>query len=367
MILQLLAVSVMVFACAKCRKSDALYVAIWSMITAKFFSGIWKIIISIYPIDGIFEGKQELLMIAVYLFCCVVLHFTVAKIMPVDGHYQIGPRQLSLAVGLWIVFEVLYYFILTSVIRADEKHLWLSIALVQCYCVTMLYLLTELFKKGEIEKELLTLNLLRQNQKVQYDLTRENIDLINQKCHDLKHQIAAIREISDTKSREEYLTEIESSIKIYESIVKTGNEVLDTILTEKSLYCNANEIRINCVADGRSLVFINPMDLYAILGNAVDNAIEAVRNFDEPEKRFIDISIYTRNNFLVINITNPLYGKLNMKDEFPETTKIHKGYHGYGLKSIQHNVKKYEGYLDISVRNQCFDLKIAIPLPQENE
>lgn len=86
----------------------------------------------------------------------------------------------------------------------------------------------------------------------QYELTRENIALINQKCHDLKHQIRALRNATK-EELEHYLEEIEGQVQIYDAIVKTGNEVLDTILTEKSLYCKERGISVFCVADGSQM------------------------------------------------------------------------------------------------------------------
>ena len=94
------------------------------------------------------------------------------------------------------------------------------------------------------------------SKKEHYRIAKENIDIINRKCHDLKHQIAALRDMCTKEEREKYIEEIQDSIQIYEAMVKTGNDVLDTILTEKSLACKENDIVVSCVADGkRSGVF----------------------------------------------------------------------------------------------------------------
>ena len=121
----------------------------------------------------------------------LIVNLTIARMMPVNGTYGIGPRQLSSALGLLAVFEILSYAVLSGDEAFWTAKLWIPVLLAQFYCVTMLYLQTELFKKSAMEKELEVLNLLWQKQKAQYQLARENIDLINRKCHDLKHQIAA--------------------------------------------------------------------------------------------------------------------------------------------------------------------------------
>ena len=195
-------------------------------------------------------------------------------------------------------------------------------------------------------------------------MTRENIALMNQKCHDMKHQIQAIRAASQEK-REEYLSELEETIYIYEAIVKTGNEVLDTILTDKSLYCKDRQIKVSCVVDGSQMEFINDIDLYALLGNALDNAIEAVEKFYMIEKRQIDVMIYRQQNFLVINIINPV--KIDPvydgEGELPVTIKKDKNYHGFGLRSMKYILGKYDGHLNVTVEDGCFDLKMLIPIP----
>ena len=195
-----------------------------------------------------------------------------------------------------------------------------------------------------------------------YHLTKENISLINQKSHDLKHHVRAIRKASKEEI-DKYLDELEGALEIYESIVKTGNDVFDTILTEKSLYCKDRGIQVSCVADGSQMDFINTIDLYALLGNAIDNAIEAVEHFDEVEKRQIDVLIYRQQKFLVMNVINPIPHHLEYDGELPITSKKDKRVHGFGLRSMKYIVKQYDGFLNISEEDGCFSLKILIPIP----
>ena len=159
---------------------------------------------------------------------------------------------------------------------------------------------------------------------------------------------------------DKYLDDLENTVGIYDSIVKTGNDVFDTILTKKSLYCKKRNIQVTCVADGSQLDFIENIDLYAILGNAIDNAIEAVDKFEEPEKRQIDVTIHRQKNFLVMNFLNPISEKLVFEDEFPVTTKKDKKYHGFGLRSIN------DGVLNVSEEDGCFSLKIMIPVARND-
>lgn len=159
---------------------------------------------------------------------------------------------------------------------------------------------------------------------------------------------------------------MEQSVRIYEVLAKTGNEVLDTVLTEKSLYCEANGIQAHCVADGSLLSFMDPVDLYTIFGNALDNAIESVRDSEDREKRIIDVLVYAEKQMLVIQIINPVSGELRFDREgLPMSTKVNDGYHGFGLKSIRHTVKRYGGFLTVKVENGCFYLQILLPVNRD--
>lgn len=290
----------------------------------------------------------------------VAIGLTLARWMPEKGQYQIGPRQMVSAWVFCIMSENLFIYA-----KVDPGAALFNIVL-QFYCITLLYLQSALFKKSSMRKELETIQLLWHQQKGQYQLSKETIELINHKCHDLKHQVQAIRAVKDEKERETYLEKIEKSVQIYSAIVRTGNEILDTILTEKSLICENSGIHINCVADGSLLAFMNPVDLYTLFGNTLDNAIEAVRKLESKEKRVIDIMLYERQSFLMLQIVNPMCGEVKFEDGLPLTTKAKNGYHGYGMKSMLHTIQKYEGHLTTEVKNGCFYFNVMLPLERDS-
>lgn len=197
----------------------------------------------------------------------------------------------------------------------------------------------------------------------QYEYFRENVDLINIKCHDLKHQIRALR-TGDGEVDKESLREIETAISVYNCKVETGNQVLDTILAEKSLLCEYEHIRLVCMVDGRELNFISASDLYSLFGNAISNAIEAVKKTDDLEKRLIHLSVVRKGPMIVIHLDNycPKAETLVFKDGLPMTTKEEEaGYHGYGMRSMRMLAEKLGGGLEANVKRDIFNLNIFIP------
>ena len=187
-------------------------------------------------------------------------------------------------------------------------------------------------------------------------------NLINYKYHDLKHQIAVLRSETDPEKRNEFLNHMEDEIRQYEAQNKTGNKVLDTVLTSKSLYCAKHGITFTCVADGTLLDFMDIMDICSIFGNALDNAIECELKIADKEKRLIHVTVSQQKKFLILRFENYYEGSLKVKEGRFLTTKKEKEFHGYGIKSIRYTVNKYDGAVSIDTKENWFDLKILIPM-----
>lgn len=353
------------YGCFDISFSVALYNMVWGVSVWQLLAEMNNVVLQNLSFGEASEAVKTMVCALIFAVGLLSPMFTIAKWMPKERKKQMGPRQITLTLLIFLVINLLAFhkgLQLGASYNAEWKYLYL----VQLICIVLLYLEGELFKKSNIRRELEIMNLLYQKEREQYFLAKENIALINQKCHDLKHQIRALRK-GNKEELDKYLKEIENSVEIYESIVKTGNEVFDTILTEKSLYCRARQIQVSCVADGSQMDFIDTIDLYTLLGNAMDNAIEAVEQFKEPHKRQIDVMIYRQQHFLVIHVVNPLPGELTYEDGLPVTTKKDRDYHGFGMRSMDRIIKKYEGFFSVSEEDGCFSLKMLIPIPTTKE
>ena len=217
-------------------------------------------------------------------------------------------------------------------------------------------------KDAKLRREYEAIQDILQNQYQQYEQSKRTLELINYKYHDLKHHIIALRAEEDGGKRNEYLDRMEDEIRTYEAQNKTGNKVLDTLLTTKQIYCQKSHISLTSVVDGTLFGFMDVMDICSIFGNALDNAIESVRQLADEEKRIIHVSAFSKKSFLIIRFENYFEGAIEFQQDLPRTTKKAADFHGYGLKSLQYTVHKYKGEVDISTENNWFCLKILIPL-----
>lgn len=227
----------------------------------------------------------------------------------------------------------------------------------------LLFASNEQRREMYLNHELNAINDILHKQYDQYQASKDNIDLINRKYHDFKHQIALIKSETDPVKKDAYLDEISHTISVYESRYETGNNVVDTILTGKSIYCHDNDISLSCVVNGNLLNFMYVMDICSVFGNAIDNSIESVSKIEDKEKRIIRVAVFSKNGFLMMRFENYFEDKIVFQDGFPVTTKSDSLYHGYGIKSIKKTVETYNGNLTISTENNWFVMKILIPIP----
>lgn len=342
----------------------AFYYSIWAFCSWQLMYE-WYLVC--YNMGGVYWDSRHVQLwvteILIFTVGYVIVAITIGRIIPNKGKKTIGPRQLLLAMVTFVNFQIVP-FVPGDLEYSFHDLRWLIVYVVQFLLCIVLYLQNELFNKSELRKELEIMGLLWKKEKEHFQMSRENISYMNQKVHDLKHHIQAMRS-ADQAEIDLYLTELEGSVRIHESIVHTGSAVLDTILTEKSLYCKDHGITISCMADGSQMEFMNTVDLYAVLGNALDNAVEEVAKFPEKEKRQIDVCIYRKQQFLAMHVTNPMEGQLVYEEGLPVTTKGSRLVHGFGLRSIRYILKKYDGFLTIQEEDGCFSLLMLIPIPQQ--
>lgn len=240
---------------------------------------------------------------------------------------------------------------------------------VRYFCVAIRFLVATAYLSSQyfvyqtnalrFERDLV--NQLLREKSEQYAINRENREYIQRKSHDLKRQLRAL-ELAGVDERRTVLEEIRRAAEFYDADIHTGYEVLDTLLTEKNLLCVNRGIRLSCAVSVQDLTQIGTVDLYTVLSNALDNAIEAVERLETPDMRTIRFSMEERGGMLYIEVENYCLGEIKWKNGFPVTSKANAQEHGIGLRSIQTLAQRYGGDIEISTEGQIFLLQIAIPL-----
>lgn len=227
-------------------------------------------------------------------------------------------------------------------------------------CLLVLLMEFYVLRENRMKREQEVMEQLLQMANAQRKSAQESIDIINMKCHDLKHQISALARTRDEAARSEYVAEIQQAVSIYEADYHTGCEALDYVLREKALISNQHHVTFSCMADGEAIAFLHPADVYALMGNALDNALNRV--LQEPEEqRIISLQIKGVGDMVLLHLENRCNQPPEFQDGLPVTSQEDKSAHGFGMKSIRYLVEKYCGELSIQAREGKFCLDILFP------
>lgn len=346
----------MIYAVFSCSKRIALFYGAAGYATENLIFYIRRIdsYFPSFPIQGpeLFFFKLALSVIVAFL-----VYTYLVRRYP-RGH---EPSVSNIFMLSFVVLTLLVTNVLNTWVRMDGLQVP-PVALFAILCNLMLLMIEfDVFRHSSMEQDRQIMERLMAEREKQLRLSQENVDLINVKCHDLKHQIAALRDMPSGEERNRTIGELEQAVLIYDSVSRTGNPALDTVLTEKSLLCESRSIDFTCMVDESCLSGIGTVDIYTLFGNALDNAIEAAEQLDDPEDRMISLHVGRQGAFARISVENTCAGRVELVDGFPLTSKDDSGYHGFGLKSIAMIVDRLGGNMVITPSDGHFSLAILIP------
>ncbi len=308
-----------------------------------------------------------------YMFVALIYGGIFTAIFLLEKRYASGNLHLGfrakevilsavISIGMFLLSNISFIFPGSPLSGQSSSEIFYIRTLVD-FCALILLFSQQESRRWRYNKlELDSVRKILSRQYEQYCASRDNIEYLNRKYHDFKQQIEVIEIEENSERRAEYLRDLKKAIRIYKTQNDSGNIVLDTILTGKSHDCLESNINFTCVADGALLEFMDATDICSIVGNALDNAIESVRQLKQAEKRLIKMAVYSQNGSLVLRFENYSENRLNFDKGLPITTKANKTDHGYGIKSIKYSVEKYSGSIDISMNDNWFVLCILIPL-----
>lgn len=356
------------------KPNVAAYCTVCSCLGAECLGMVLHRIVRLIQVDSFWIQWALRMALTVLLIGCIALlaKKLLRKRMLHDGKYLMNKRKLVFSLLVLLLFLLVsnYQFIFWLLGNKGETSQNMVLAfrvIVGVSCMLLLFLQNDMERVQEAQKELELLNQMWHRQQEQYKLSKENIDIINRKCHDLKHQMAVLRAIRDKSEIDRQVSEMENAVMIYDSVIHTGNTTLDVVLTEKGLLCEANQINITCMVDGKLLNFVDTVDLYTMFGNALDNAIESVMQQQDRQKRVIQVASYVEQGMVLIRFRNYCDQPPELVDGLPRTSKEDENYHGFGLKSIRYAAEKNGGGMNIQTGSNFFTLQILLPLPQEKQ
>lgn len=239
-------------------------------------------------------------------------------------------------------------------ISDDTLDMWTILAIV----LMMSVLIFNMNRQYEVEKELARLKT-EQAELLERDYTTlNNAYAINAKLfHDFHNHIGLLRNLlSHSKSEEamQYLDELKAPVQEMTETVWTGDETVDYIINSKAVTAKEHNIQYQVQVEFPHHTNLRSVDLCAILGNLLDNALEAAAQIPEKEERFIRLTIRRINQMIIIKAENSFCSPPVSQDGVLTTSKGKNGLHGWGLKSAQTAAEKYDGTVQTSYKDNVF-------------
>lgn len=236
----------------------------------------------------------------------------------------------------------------------DTLYMWTILSVI----LMMSVLVFKINRQYEMEKELAKLKS-EQAELLERDyITINHAYEINAKLfHDFHNHIGVLRQLlSREKYREsmEYLDALQAPIREMTDTIWTGDETVDYLINRKAATATENKIQFQAQVEFPHHTNIRSVDLCAILGNLLDNAIEAAQQVSELEQRWVTLTIRRINQMLIIKVENSFLTTPIQENGNLKTTKKESGLHGWGLKSAQTAAEKYDGIVQTDISENIF-------------
>ena len=308
-----------------------------------------------------YETIYNLILYTTKVLVYVGCYFAIARYYVKYSKYILGKAYIIvLGVVVYLVVNVANVYVAQHLIW-DAKLRGILAGTLIIFCILFDTLVVGGFRIVEHRQETMIIKATLNSKIRQQEMMENNINFINMKCHDLRKELRRLKAKKGELTDEDFCL-LEESLNFYDSSVKTGSVNIDALLQDKLIYCNSVGIEFTSLVDGDAFKDMATSDVYFLLTNIIDNAIEATEAIEEKEHRVISLTASRKQGLLMIEETNYYHGELSFNNDgsIKTTKQENKKYHGFGTKSIAYIVKKYDGKMHYETEDGIFKLKIAI-------
>lgn len=339
-----------VYSCVQMQPWTCLYLGTFFWFTQQASYSIASILIgNSINFRGLITSIASLLVVALLLYWLFVRYIEAPILERIRSH-TVFPSWILMLLGCLVLNSYAGFY--------NETSCTYYLALLLIDTVVLFYQYT-IYQTLGLERENETVRLLLTQSSKQYQIAKQNMEQVNIKCHDLRHQIRLFRGAG--RIDESVLKEMEQAVDAYDTTVKTGNSALDVLLTEKSQICRSKQIGFTCMADGKGLAYMEPADLYALFGNALENAIEATEQLTDTAQKQIVLTVRPVEGFCSVHLQNYTKEPLRLENGLPVTSKQDRLNHGFGTRSMQLLVEKYGGELTFQQEADVVNIYMLLP------
>ena len=361
MFLRLAVISLYLFVCYKlyfkCKIFQTLYTIILFFVASMFsdlISGfiLSKIGISISDLLGLNDGRL------IYNTTSKVIHLFLLIIIILFTEVQYDSMALLHALPLMLcnLSSIFILFVQYTTFIDYGKYSTFAISTI---CMLIINIVvcgyTEIVKKSyELQKKEICMQKQLAHQEVYYQDVISRQDESRALWHDIKKYMLAMENLVSESNQLEaanQLSNLKNKFSTLNQLVYTGNSIVDGILNYGSQKAHNSEITIDFDLWLDTTLNISPIDLYIIIGNTIDNAIEACEAFFTSPKPSISCTLHQKNHVLLYEISNPI----------PSTPVKKAGnIHGYGLENVKECVHRNNGFISINTQNNTYSVSVTL-------
>ncbi len=343
------------------------------VVSVLYLSTYWLILYNSYVLitrvvsEYIINEKMTLMALMYRMICMTALLALSYIVIDFSAMENIRPsRMLQISVNavclIYIAAE--YRFVSRLMERSFTLRYFILILLI-FFPVSLL--LAEYGAQAQQEISRMRLCEAANEYRVRYyrDVQKSN-ENIRTLAHDMKNHLLAIRHLAqdgENKKIESYIDDMYDNFGLSSVRVKTGNDLIDSIITKKISDSKDLDIHYSVLLDAQVLESLSDIDICTIFGNALDNAVEACEKVGDKSGRFVSVKSGVSANNAIVEIANSCTGKPEFRKGLPKTSKKDKEMHGFGTKSIKRTVEKYGGMIKIDADNDSvYKLTMLFPI-----
>ena len=353
------------FCCYKTSLSNKFFVVISSNILHDFARTAFYLTVFLVgralkqPSIYLMGNNNEIFLLIYYplFFIVIFLYSWLFQKTTANPRFQKFDQRFTLLLSTFVLLQVIAGLIQARLQQdfPTEYGLFLLFNLLSTFVELSMQFLIVFSTTKLLEREALEQKHLAHIH--EFELLQDNMELINHKVHDLRHQLRAAELGASIDSN--FFADFERSLRIYDNSFNTGCKELDLILTDLKFRAESYQINVEVMADGNAILFMQRQDIVSLFSNVLENAFNYEKTLADVSKRSIRLRLGIKNGFIHIEEENPLGPTIEQAGERRE------GYHGYGIPSTKRIAKKYGGYCSVKQTQDLFRLSITFPLPEE--
>lgn len=308
---------------------------------------------------------SRFIMILAVQALLVFIYDSILKITDKD-HISLNKKEWGLIISVLSISFTATALIHTAIVNYQYEILPSILLLCAEICVitviAVCFNMTLSLSKSRKAAEELRIEKQQKEYRLQYaESIKQQYEEIHMIRHDMKHAYSIINSLLLDGKYDEAMKYVQSNsenITSTELIIDVGNDFVNAILNSKLSLAKTKGIEVLCGA-AKNLDGVEDEDLCALLGNMLDNAIEACVLCDK-NKRMIEVNISSYSTQIVITVSNSVEGDVLERNHDLVTTKKDANNHGFGVESIRQIAKKYDGYVRFYQDNSVFNCKVLL-------